>query len=648
MHRILWQEWQTIGRARLLTLDIIETARTIALLRAYRDLLSGRYDKSRKAMQAGNETLTAAAPDLAALQATTSQLHDLERQQLARRHQLNALLGLAPEVVLTLNSQPDIPPWDPHGIGKVQVTLARRRPDLVALQLGYRAQNAKLRTAILSQFPNLTFGVTGGSDNANVRNFGPQVSLELPIFNHNQGNIAIETATRQQLHDEYTARLTTAVGQVRAMAAEITLLLSQLQGVRRELVGARRIAAQAESAFKAGNIDERTYVDLVGARLTKEQEVVSIEQSELEQQVAIATLVGAGMPAITVSSGGNSMTLRRFTSSTRAGSSFAVSPVLADATPSVAVQTQLPREGRMPDMLTAYGSAAPALDGGMTLSFQQEGRVLAIGVTPGERVSAGMRLLDFGASPAAVSAYAQAVSAVAAARQQRAHMAQLLGQQLATRDQLAQADKALTDAQAALDALKREGADRPDQTLTAPFDGIIATIPVAQGDRVQPGATLMTMTRLDGLVVTVGIDPDARGRVHPGDAVHLTSLSANESLDGKVLRVDGTLNPKTRLVNADVSVPAGSVISGAAFRADITVGQLTGWIVPHDAIMSDNQGAYLFQVAGTTAARVDVRVVGTSAAGDIVQGALDPHRAIVVEGNYQLSDKAAVRLSSSR
>ena len=34
------------------------------------------------------------------------------------------------------------------------------------------------------------------------------------------------------------------------------------------------------------------------ARLTKEQEIVTIEQSLLDQQVAIATLIGAGMPAI--------------------------------------------------------------------------------------------------------------------------------------------------------------------------------------------------------------------------------------------------------------------------------------------------------------------------------------------------------------
>jgi membrane fusion protein, multidrug efflux system len=320
---------------------------------------------------------------------------------------------------------------------------------------------------------------------------------------------------------------------------------------------------------------------------------------------------------------------------------------LADEAASVAVETVAPREGVVPDLVTAYGSAAPALDGGMTLSLQQDGRVLAIAVTPGETVHAGERLLDFGASAAAVSTYQQAVSALTVTRQQRAHVAQLLGQQLATRDQLAQADKAVADAQSTLDALHREGADRSSQTLEAPFDGIIATIPVAQGDRVQPGATLMTITRLDGLVVTVGVEPGAQIHVRPGEPVHLIPLAGGSELDGQVLRLDGMLNPRTRLIDADVSVPAGSVISGAAFRAEITVGELNGWIVPHDAVLADANGSYVFQVAGTMASRVNVTVAGPAGGDDVVQGTLDPQRPIVVQGNYQLIDKTPVRVETS-
>jgi outer membrane protein TolC len=303
--QILWQEWQTIGQVRLLGVDIIQGARMIALLHWYSALLAARYEKSKQAVQAGNETLTVSTPDLAALQTVTSQLHDQERQQFTRQHQLNALLGLAPEAVLRLEDRPDIPAWNPVLVQQSLATLADRRPDLVALQLGYRAQSAKLRAAILSRFPNLSFGVAGSSDNSNVRNFGPLITLELPIFNQNQGNIAIETATRQQLHDEYAARLTAAVGQVRAMSAEINQLVRQRDNVRSELAGTIQVASKAEAAFKAGNLDERSYVDLVGARLTKEQEIVTIEQSLLDQEVAIATLIGAGMPAVTLPTGSN-------------------------------------------------------------------------------------------------------------------------------------------------------------------------------------------------------------------------------------------------------------------------------------------------------------------------------------------------------
>ena len=311
--------------------------------------------------------------------------------------------------------------------------------------------------------------------------------------------------------------------------------------------------------------------------------------------------------------------------------------------PSVAVQTKPAEQGALPDTIEAYGTAAPALDGGMTISLQQDGRVAAIAVTPGEAVHRGQRLLDFGESASATSTYQQAVSALALTRTEQTHTAQLMAQHLATRDQLAQATKAVSDAQAALDALRREGGGQPVRTVAAPFDGIVGTIAVAQGDRVQPGAPLMTLTRLDGLVVTVGVEPALRAKVKPGQPVILQPLAGGDALTGQVLRIDGVLNPKTRQVDADISVPPGAVLSGEAFRATITIGQLTGWIVPHEAVLTDGKGAYLFQIAGGKAVRVDIALAGTRGDTDAVRGKLDPTRPVVVQGNYQLNDGMAVR-----
>jgi membrane fusion protein, multidrug efflux system len=319
-----------------------------------------------------------------------------------------------------------------------------------------------------------------------------------------------------------------------------------------------------------------------------------------------------------------------------------------DASGSVLVQTQAPRRGSLPDAVVAYGSAVPALNGAMTLSVQAEGRVARILATPGEAVRAGQALLEFHLSAAATSIYEQAQSALKLAQQEQARTARLLAQQLATRDQQAQADKAVSDAQAALTALEQEHGGAPQQLIAAPFDGVVDAIPVTQGERVAPGAPLATVTRSGGLVVTVGVEPAQRGRLKLGQAVRLEPLAADEpALDGKVVRIDRVLNPRTRLIDVDVAA-GGELLEGQAYRASIITGALQGWLVPRDAVLADEQGEALYQVAGGKARRVAVRRLGGDEQSSVVDGPLDPQQPLVTAGNYQLSDGAAVRLAGDK
>lgn len=310
---------------------------------------------------------------------------------------------------------------------------------------------------------------------------------------------------------------------------------------------------------------------------------------------------------------------------------------------SVLVETKPVQQGEIADRLIGYGSAVPAINGGMTLSVQAEGRVMRIAVTPGEAVHAGQTLLEFHLSEAASSTYSQAVSALKLAQEERTRIARLLDQQLATRDQKAQADKAASDAQAALAALEHETGGKPQQTLVAPFDGVVSTVPVAQGDRVAAGAPLVTITRSKGLVVTVGVEPSERGRLQLGQSVEVQSLGGgSETHAGKLVRVDRSLNPKTRLVDADVAVD-DELLQGDAFRAGIEVGQLKGWLVARDAVLDDDEGAYLFQIDGKKAVRVTVKRIGSDEETAVVDGPLDAKREVVIVGNYQLENGMAVR-----
>ncbi len=319
----------------------------------------------------------------------------------------------------------------------------------------------------------------------------------------------------------------------------------------------------------------------------------------------------------------------------------------ADAQPSVLVRTQMPKWGAVANKIVTHGSAAPVATATETLSVQQSGQVSAIFVRPGALVHAGDSLIQFNSSPTVMSNYQQALAAVELARTQQEHMAQLATHDLATRDQVAQAEAAVKTAEAALQAIRRDGADQATITVKAPFDALVASIAVAPGDRVAPGVTLATIARSNGLIVTVGVEPRDRQQIKIGQSADLESLLGGEKLQGRVVRVGNMLNAQTRLIDADVAVREGTILSGDAFRATIAADQVQGWLVPHEAVLVDNAGAYVFQVSGTKAVRVQVRLALTTDSTDVVTGALNQRLPLVVQGNYQLQDGSVVRTSNT-
>lgn len=295
---VVWQEWQVAGKARQLAAGLMLAQASRPSLAAALELLRARCARLDAALAAGNVTLATAAPDRAATDSARTALDTLDQKILTMHHQLAALLGLVPDAPLPLAPTPDLPPFDPAAIAAMVPGLADRRPDLLALRLGYAAADEQVRAAILAQFPDLVLGGGVNSDNARVINGGPNVQLGLPLFDRNQGNVAIARATRAQLHAEYAARLAAATGEVAALLGEYRQLEAQLATARRTLPAAQDAARHAEAAFGRNLLDERSFVDLLTARLAREQDIMTLEQQLLDRRIAIQTLVGDGLPAI--------------------------------------------------------------------------------------------------------------------------------------------------------------------------------------------------------------------------------------------------------------------------------------------------------------------------------------------------------------
>jgi len=315
----------------------------------------------------------------------------------------------------------------------------------------------------------------------------------------------------------------------------------------------------------------------------------------------------------------------------------------ATPTPTAMVRAIRPTRGSLPALVTAYGSVAPSVAGTRTFSEAQPGQIAQLLVAPGGSVRAGQPLAVFVTAPMSRSTYQQAVTALATARKQRATTAQLLSQQLATLDQLTQSDKAVSDARTALAALQAEGAGTPRHTIVAPFAGVITTVAVAQGDRIAAGVAILTLARSGGIVVTVGVDSSLRSGLAAGQAATLKRLSGGGTLAGRVVRVDGALNATTRLVDVDLTFPAGLLLPGEAMHVSIETGRVPGWVVPHAAVVTTGQKPHVFQIAGGKAKAVPVTLRLSSDGGDVVEGPLDPARPLIVEGAYQVNDGDAVR-----
>ena len=122
------------------------------------------------------------------------------------------------------------------------------------------------------------------------------VSLSLPIFNRNRGNVAIARVSRKKLFDEYQVRLNSATSEIAVALENLPLLQAQLRQAQQGLVQLQPVVARATTAFQSGNLAVADYVRLQTAWLDKQTEVINLTEALREQRIALETLLGPDLP----------------------------------------------------------------------------------------------------------------------------------------------------------------------------------------------------------------------------------------------------------------------------------------------------------------------------------------------------------------
>lgn len=305
------------------------------------------------------------------------------------------------------------------------------------------------------------------------------------------------------------------------------------------------------------------------------------------------------------------------------------------------------KKGSLPNTITTYGRVMPADKGRESISALIAARVGNVRVHVGQEIDKGAQMITLIPSPESKSAYKQARQAVVTADRLLERSRSLANAHMETAAQLALDEKTAADANSALEALQEEGANAAT-TLKAPFKAIVMNVNVSAGAVVTPGTSLIELADSKELMFKTGVVPAQAAQIEKGDSVTMSPLSGGSAFHGKVAQRGSVVNLQNGLISVDVAITDGNPLAGEMAMAAINTGDQHGYVVPHAAILLNNNGqTYVVQSVKTVAKKVAVTVIGSEGDMDVVSGQLVAGAPVVGAGNYQLDDGDKMRLTNS-
>jgi len=290
---VAWQEWQIAQAAKLHVYRLLFLEKQLSVVQEGEKGLRENRDAVKQAVDLGDMTAIDLSAAEAALQGIRLSVVTTEQEKEKERLGLNQTMGLPPESIVPLQQDIAIPtvqdiPSDPSIISGIE----ERRLDLLALKKGYQSQEALLRAAILAQFPRITIGSSRLRDTGNVITTGFSIAIEFPLFDRNQGQIALETATRSQLYDEYLDRLFQARSDVATIRSDIAFVARQIETTEQYIPILKEVVQSYHQGLLEGVADVLTYYNALNQLIATQIEVFKLRQNLVEHIIALEIAAG--------------------------------------------------------------------------------------------------------------------------------------------------------------------------------------------------------------------------------------------------------------------------------------------------------------------------------------------------------------------
>jgi outer membrane protein TolC len=293
---VAWQEWQVAEAAKLSVYRLVALDPQVECADQTAEALEENLRAVDQAAGRGDLSQSDVASALASVDAGRRNALSVRQARDRERQSLNALLGLPPEAQLALEKTWGATharrPWEELPSRETLDKGLDQRLDLVALQKGYESQDARVRLAIWAQFPSIGLSLSQARDTSNLATRGYGVALSLPLFNRGQGLVAMETATRQQLYDQYLARLFRARAEMAQILADMKTVQGMIDAAESPMAALTAQAEASDSAFAAGQLDLLSRNQIKVALLSQRATQASLEASLEELGVALEIASG--------------------------------------------------------------------------------------------------------------------------------------------------------------------------------------------------------------------------------------------------------------------------------------------------------------------------------------------------------------------
>jgi RND family efflux transporter MFP subunit len=319
------------------------------------------------------------------------------------------------------------------------------------------------------------------------------------------------------------------------------------------------------------------------------------------------------------------------------------------------VSVVVPGRSQVGRMITASGPLAARRDQPVGIAGSG-GRVIRVLVDAGAWVRAGQVLAvidravqsEQAAQLAAQVEAAKANAALAQANYERAIALQ--GRGFVSKAEIdskkATRDAAYAQVRVAQAQLAGARAELGRLNVVAPTSGLILARSVEVGQIVGPASgALFRLADNGDMEMRAQLSQQDLSLVHVGMPAQVTPVGSDRTFTGHVWQVAPVIDPQSRLGDVRIAVPFDPAMRPGGFaEARITAGQTSAPLLPQSAVLSDEQGNYVYIINGKNEVeRRPIKIGSVNDAGVTIAEGISGNEAVVLSAGPFLNPGQKVK-----